>query len=199
MIYYKTMKHNLEFLIINFYSIFKELISNIETFNHLLKILNFKLKIIFLSLFLLLTSYFLLLPISFAQSTPPTSGNYRLMDFGFGAGGTATSSSPNYSLFGTLGQVDQGSPSSSNYFIGAGLEYTLQASVAAAPTFTNPSNWYNKLHLVINKGGNDPQDTEYAIRIASGSGQFQYVQNDNTVGNDLGNEDWQTYSSWGSA
>ncbi|TXH00760.1 MAG: hypothetical protein E6P95_03110 [Candidatus Moraniibacteriota bacterium] len=119
------------------------------------------------------------------------------MDYGFGAGGTATSSSSNYSLFGILGQVDQGSPSSSNYFIGAGLEYTLQASAPAAPTFVNPSNWYNKLKITINRGGNDPADTEYAIRIASGSGSFQYIQNDNTVGNDLGNEDWQSYSSWG--
>ncbi len=132
-----------------------------------------------------------------AQAVPPASGNYKLMDFGFGAGGTATSSSSNYSLFGTVGQVDQGSPSSSNYFIGAGLEYTIQASVAAAPTFTNPSNWYNKLKLVINRGGADPTDTQYAIRIASGSGQFQYVQNDNTVGSVLGLEDWQTYSAWG--
>jgi hypothetical protein len=148
---------------------------------------------------ILQVSYFLFTYPTFAQSSPPTSNNYKLMDFGFGAGGTATSSSPSYSLFGTLGQVDQGSPSSSNYFIGAGLEYTLQASVSAAPTFTNPSNWYNKLHLVINPGGKDPQDTEYAIRIASGSGQFQYIQNDNTVGNDLGIEDWQTYAAWGGA
>ncbi len=136
-------------------------------------------------------------PLALAQSSPPTSNNYRLMDFGFGSGGTATSSSSNYSLFGTLGQVDQGSPSSSNYFIGAGLEYTIQASTAAAPTFTNPSHWYNKLHLVINRGGTDPTDTTYAIRIASGSSQLQYVQNDNTVGPSLGLEDWQTYASWG--
>lgn len=133
----------------------------------------------------------------FAQSSPPTSNNYKLTDFGFGSGGTATSSSSNYSLFGTLGQVDQGSPSSANYFIGAGLEYTLQASVTAAPTFTNPSNWYNKLKLVINRGGADPTDYQYAIRISSGSGAFRYVQSDNTVGDTLGLEDWQTYTLWG--
>jgi len=135
----------------------------------------------------------------FAQAVPPASNNYKLFDYGFGAGGTATSSSSNYSLFGTVGQVDQGSPSSSNYFIGAGLEYTLQASTPAMPTFVNSNNWYNKLHLTINRGGADPTDTTYAIRIASGSGQFQYVQSDNTVGNDLGLEDWQSYSSWGSS
>lgn len=148
-------------------------------------------------LFIIHASCFYIPTPAFAQSSPLTSSNYKLKDFGFGAGGTATSSSSNYSLFGTVGQVDQGSPSSSNYFIGAGLEYTLQASVSAAPTFTNPSNWYNKLKLVINRGGNDPADTQYAVRIASGSGTFQYVQNDNTVGNNLDLEDWQTYASWG--
>lgn len=135
--------------------------------------------------------------VSFAQSSAPTSGNYKLMEFGFGSGGTASSSSNSYSLFGTIGQVDQGSPSSNNFFIGAGLEYTLQASTPATPTFVNPSNWYNKLNITINRGGNDPLDTEYAIRIASGSGNFQYVQNDNTVGNALGDDDWQTYALWG--
>jgi len=136
--------------------------------------------------------------VAFAQN-PPSSTNYKIVNYGFGGGGIASSSSTNYSLFGTLGQVDQGSPSSANYFIGAGLEFTLQASVPATPTFVNSSNWYNKLKLTINRGGNDPADYKYAIAIASGSGQFQYVQNDNTVGDALGLEDWQTYSSWGGA
>ncbi len=155
-------------------------------------------KHIFL-LLLLTTCYLLHATYSFAQSTPPTSSNYKLLNYGFGGGGTASSSSNSYSLFGTLGQVDQGSPSSSNYFIGAGLEFTMQATVAAAPTFTNPSNWYNKLKITINRGGTDPSDYQYAIRVASGSGQFQYVQNDGTLGNDLADEDWQSYSAWGGA
>ncbi len=164
---------------------------------YLRKLLKFAVIIVTLTTYFFSQSNFSKIPEAYGQSTPPTSGNFKLMDYGFGAGGTATSSSSNYSLFGMLGQVDQGSPSSSNYFIGAGLEYTLQASAPAAPTFVNPSNWYNKLKITINRGGNDPADTEYAIRIASGSGSFQYIQNDNTVGNDLGNEDWQSYSSWG--
>lgn len=144
------------------------------------------------------TSYFLLhTPSVYAQAVPPASTNYKLDDYAFGAGGTASSSSNLYSLFGTLGQVDQGSPSSANYFIGAGLEYTLQASVAAAPTLENPSNWYNKLKITLNRGGFDPNDYEYAVRIASGSGQFQYVQDDMTVGPDLGDEDWLSYAQWG--
>lgn len=150
-----------------------------------------------LVLFLQPTSYHLQPNSAHAQAVPPTSSNFKLMDYGFGSGGTATSSSSNYSMFGMTGQVDQGSPSSANYFLGAGLEFTMQASVSAAPTFTNPANWYNKLHLIINRGGNNPADYQYAIRIASGSGQFQYVQNDNTIGNDLGNEDWQSYATWG--
>lgn len=186
--------------------------------NHELRIMNYEYnKILFNMIYYILVSQKMLKKFSFilaflsiihascflipnsalAQSTPPTSGNYKLLEYGFGSGGTASSSSNNYSLFGTLGQVDQGSPSSANYFIGAGLEYTIQASVSAAPTFTNPSNWYNKLHLTINRGGNDPSDYEYAIRIASGSGAFEYVQNDNTVGPLLNDEDWQSFSTWG--
>lgn len=162
-----------------------------------LNLLLFFAFLLALSIHAKMAGFSLPIPKAFAQAVPPASNNYKLYDYGFGAGGTATSSSSNYSLFGTVGQVDQGSPSSSNYFIGAGLEYTLQASTPAMPTFVNSNNWYNKLHLTINRGGADPTDTTYAIRISSGSGQFQYVQNDNTVGNDLGLEDWQNYSSWG--
>lgn len=161
--------------------------------------MNSKLKIILL-IPLLAISYQLLainLPSAFAQSTPPTSTNYKILNYGFGGGGTASSSSTGYSLFGTLGQVDQGSPASETYFLGAGLEYTMTASMPAAPTFTNPSNWYNKLQIVINRGGTDPSDYQYAIRIASGSGQFQYVQNDNTVSSAFPQSTWQTYTEWG--
>ena len=165
--------------------------------NYKTKIQEFGLKKVFGSLLVVCLLLSITIPIASAQSSPPTSGNYKLLEYGFGAGGTASSSSTNYSLFGTLGQVDQGSPSSANYFLGAGLEYMIQASVSAAPTFTNPDNWYNKLHLVINPGGNNPTDYQYAIRIASGSGSFEYVQNDNTVGPSLGEEDWQSYTSWG--
>lgn len=176
----------------------------INIYNNMIKGKVIDHKIIFLKVLMALilmihNSYFILLPTSWAQAVPPSSGNYKLMDYGFGSGGVATSSSSNYSLFGTLGQVDQGSPSSANYFIGAGLEYTIQSSVSAAPTFVNPSNWYNKLRLTINPGGQNPTDYTYAIRIASESGNFKYVQNDNTVGESLGNEDWQSYTLWGSS
>lgn len=135
----------------------------------------------------------------FAQSNPPESTNYRIVEYGFGAGGVASASSELFTMFGTLGQVDQGSPSSTNYFVGAGLEYTITATTPATPTFTNPSDWYNKLKLVINPGGDEIGDYKYAITIASGSGDFKFVQSDNTIGEVLGLEDWQTYSSWGGA
>lgn len=167
-------------------------------FENSLKIKNLKLRIVYLHCAIFLFAiFYLLFSISNVFAEVPSSSSYKIINFGFGGGGTASSSSTNYSIFGTLGQVDQGSPASQNYFIGAGLEYTIQASVSAAPTFVNPSNWYNKLKLTINRGGNDPSDYKYAIRVASGSGQFQYVQSDNTLGPDLGNEDWQTYNLWG--
>lgn len=127
-----------------------------------------------------------------------TSENYNLSDYGFGAGGTASSSSTNYSMFGTLGQVDQSSGSSSLYNLGSGLEYTINANVPQAPTFTNPSNYYNKLHIVLDNG-NNPTDTEFAIAISNDNfaSDTRYIQNDDTVGNNLGIEDWQTYSDWG--
>ncbi|HVZ66921.1 MAG TPA: hypothetical protein VG917_01535 [Patescibacteria group bacterium] len=155
-----------------------------------------KQKIILLCICILSLSY--LFKTNASAQTAPTSNNYKILDYGFGGGGTASSSSNNYSLFGTLGQVDQGSPSSSNYFLGAGLEYEIMASAPAAPTFVNQNNSYNKLHLTINRGGNDPTDYQYAIQIAaSQSGTFQYVQADNTVGSNFDNSNWQTYPAWG--
>lgn len=147
----------------------------------------------------ILIFFVLLIPLNtvFAQSTPPSSTNYKIYNYGFGGGGTASSSSTNYSLFGSAGQVDQASSSSTNYLVEGGLEFTVMASAPAAPTFTNPSNWYNKLKIVINRGGNDPSDYKYAIAIASGSGTFQYVQSDTTVSSAFPLSAWQTYSQWG--
>lgn len=142
-------------------------------------------------------TYLIIIPAVFAQDTPPSSASYKVLDYGFGSGGTASSSSSLYSLFGSLGQVDQGSPSSANYFIGAGLEYEIMATQPAAPTFVNQANNYNKLHLTINRGGVNAADYQYAIRIASASGQVYYVQNDNTLGVNPTSTIWQTYSSWG--
>src|SRR5438105_7717332 len=87
----------------------------------------------------------------------PASTHYIMVDYGFGSGGTATSSSTNYSLFGLSGENTNDTLSSANYKALSGLTYTIIASVPAAQTFTNPSNYYNKLKIVLNQS-KDPSD-----------------------------------------
>lgn len=144
-------------------------------------------------------SYMIIIPAVNAQ-VPPASNNYKVLEYGFGAGGVASASSNGYSMFGTLGQVEQGSPASNLYFIGGGLEYEIMATAPAAPIFVNPSNYYNKLHLTIQRGGNDPSDYQYAIAIsASDAAHFKYLRPDQTLSDNLTDENWQTYSAWGGA
>lgn len=130
----------------------------------------------------------------------PTSTNYELKDFAFGGGGTTTAGSTNFSLFGLLGETSGARQSSTNYKIGSGLTYTVQANVPPAPSLTNPANYYNKLQIVLATGGN-PTDATFAIAISSDNfaTDTRYIQNDNSVGSALGPEDWQTYSGWGGA
>lgn len=129
----------------------------------------------------------------------PSSTNYGLDSYGFGAGGTDESTSTNYSVEGILGETS-GDTSSTNYESRTGLLYLQEANVPPAATFTNDSNWYNKLHIVINKDADDPSDATYAIAISDDDFvTTQWVQNDNTIGSTLGIEDFQTYSSWGGA
>lgn len=128
----------------------------------------------------------------------PSSSNYELHNYDYGSGGTSNSSSANYSLNGSTGQPAANTRSSStNYKLGAGNNNAQQAYVPAAPAFTNPDNYYNKLHFVINPGTN-PSDTTYSIAISTDNfATTQYVQNDNTVGPVKGTEDYQTYAAWG--
>lgn len=130
----------------------------------------------------------------------PTSTNYELKDFAFGSGGTEGSSSNNYNIFGISGETSGDKASSTTYKAGQGLVSTIQANVPPAPTFTNPANYYNKLKLIVNNGGN-PSDATFAIAISSDnfSSDTRYVQSDTTVGSTLGSEDWQTFSTWGGA
>lgn len=125
----------------------------------------------------------------------PASPNFELKDYGFGAGGSENSFSPNYSVLGTVGEVEQGRPSSTNFKAGAGLVYTLQANVPPAPDFSNPSHWYNKLKLIIATGLN-PTDAQYTIAISSDAfvSDTRYVQTDHTPG---ASPVWQTYAAWG--
>ncbi len=149
-----------------------------------------------------LTAFLLLLMIvshSRVAQAGPVSPNYELKDFSFGSGG-GTSASTNFSLFGVAGELASGSASSTNFQVGEGLSFTLQANVPPAPTFTNPDNYYNKLKIVLATGSN-PTDTKFAVAISTDnfSTDTKYVQSDMTVSTTLGLEDWQTYTSWGGA
>lgn len=130
----------------------------------------------------------------------PESTHYRMVDYGFGAGGTASSSSTNYSVFGTVGETDNASPSSQNYRAGSGLLYTMIASVPAAPTFTNPSSYYNKLLIKVNPAL-DPSDYTYAIAVSADNfaTDTRYIQADNTIGASFSVLNFRTYTSWGGA
>lgn len=72
----------------------------------------------------------------------------------------------------------------------------LIANVPSAPTVTNPSNYYNKLQIVINNG-NNPTDATFAIAVSPDAfaTTTQYVQADHTLGS---SPVWQDYSTWGS-
>jgi hypothetical protein len=130
----------------------------------------------------------------------PESTNYTLEDYSFGAAGNNDSDSANYSVQGVLGEVETGRSKGTNYDIGGGFNFILQAPVPPAPTFTNPASHYNKLKVVLDTGGN-ASDAKFAIAISNDNftADTRYVQSDNTVGLSLGLEDWQTYASWGGA
>lgn len=129
----------------------------------------------------------------------PASTTYQLKDYGFGAGGTSNATSTNYAAETLAGEQGGGKLDGTTYDLGSGLQFTNQANVPAAPTFTNPSNYYNKLKIVIATSGN-PTDTKFAIAISDDDFvTTRYVQSDDTVGATLSIEDYQTYASWGGA
>ncbi len=129
----------------------------------------------------------------------PASTSYQLRDFSIGSGGSSTAASSSYKANVISGEVDNGKLSGTTYDLGTGLEFTEQSNVPSAPTFTNPSSYYNKLKVVLNVSGN-PSDTKFAIAISSDNFvTTSYVQSDNTVGATLGSEDYQTYTGWGGA
>lgn len=130
----------------------------------------------------------------------PASTDYKLKDFGFGTGGVGNATSTDYAINGISGEQSNGQLSGASYKIGSGLIYTNQANVPPAPTFTNPSNYYNKLKIVIDTGSN-PSDTKFAIAISTDNfvSDTRYVQSDDTAGVTLGIEDYQTYTNWGGA
>ncbi len=138
--------------------------------------------------------------ISKAHAAFPASTNYQIQEYSFGAGGTKNSTSANYGLSGSVGQVEFGRPSSANYQMGTGLTFMMQANVPGIPTFTNPSDNYDRLKFVINTS-NNPADTTYAISISSDNfvSDTRYIKSDNTIGTSLTNTDFQSYTDWGGA
>lgn len=137
--------------------------------------------------------------VGFAQTiASPSSSHFIIEQYGFGSGGIASASSANYLFSGLSGEVETASLSSTNFIALPGLTYTEQPNIPA-PSVTNPSSYYNKLHIVVNPA-NYPNDTTFAIQVSSGSADFSqnvyYVQNDNTLGGPIY---FQTYSLWGSA
>lgn len=126
----------------------------------------------------------------------PSSTNFKIQNYSFGAGGAQSASSTNFKINGVVGEVEFGKPSSTNFKLGTGLTYIMKANVPPAPAFTNPSNYYNKLNIVLNTG-NNATDAQFAISIQNSGNSFattQYVQADHTLGTTMV---WQSISTWG--
>lgn len=130
-------------------------------------------------------------------ASDPTSDNFKLSDYNFGAGG-GSASSDDYSIHGALGEVEFGSGESDSFKLGQGLAITMTKNVPPAPSLTNTSNWYDKLKLILNTS-NNPSDTVFAVAISTDdfTTDTRYVQDDHTIDTVLGSEDWQSYSDWG--
>ncbi len=136
-----------------------------------------------------------------ALATEPSSSNYKIQNYSFGAGGTVNSTSTNFGLNGVAGEVEFGRQSSTNFKNGGGLTYLMKSNVPSAPTFTNPSSNYERLKFVINTS-NNPTDTKFAIQVSTDSSfatNIKYVKSDNTLGTSLTTTDYQTYTTWGGA
>ncbi len=124
----------------------------------------------------------------------PTGTIYKLESYGVGSGGTANSTSSSYAMEGISGETSGTQLSGTLYNGGSGLITTQLANVPQAPALTNPSNYYNKLKLVLNNGGN-ASDALFAVAISSDNFvTTQYVKNDFTVGASLALTDYQTLS-----
>lgn len=125
----------------------------------------------------------------------PASSNYTLRSYEFGGGG-GVGESASYMTEGILGEQSSNDASSAGYSLGSGILFVQQSN---APTIflTNDTSWYNKLKFVLGIQDN-PTDVVYAIAISTDNfTTTQYVQDDNTIDSTLGDEDYQTFASWG--
>ena len=128
----------------------------------------------------------------------PSTTHYQLNSYGFGSGGTANSSTATYAIEGGSGEVNAPPVSTTTYGGKPGFIQTQQANVPKISSFTNPSNYYNKLHFVIDEQGN-PSDALYALSISTDNfaSDIRFVKSDLTVGGSLALSDYQTYTMWG--
>ncbi|MBL8122070.1 hypothetical protein JNM87_04960 [Candidatus Saccharibacteria bacterium] len=138
----------------------------------------------------------LLVPIMFFAASP-SSTNYTLKTYNIGTGG-GTSTSGSYGLQGQAG-VQAGTTQSSSYTSVGDGRGVVNANVPPAPTFTNPSSYYDKLKLVL-ATGNNPTDTKFLIAISNDNFVTTlYVQTDNSIGSSQALTNYQTYAAWGGA
>lgn len=155
-------------------------------------------KRVSLYLFIGLLGYlFILLPM--AKAALPSSASYKLDGYSFGAGGTSNNTtSSSYGLHGTVGEVEFGRPTSTNFKAGSGLTYLLTANVPSAPTLSTPGNNYDRIKFNINTSSNST-DTTYALQISTTSNFASgnnYVKSDGTIGATLASTDFQTTTNW---
>lgn len=132
---------------------------------------------------------------SFVAATP-SSTNYTLKTYDFGNGGGRSASSA-YDLNSIINGQSGTSSSSTTYRVSSGLMPNIDANVPGTPTFINPSNEYNRLHLTIDDGDN-PSSTGFAIAISDDNfATTFYVQPDNTIGSSYSLSNYQSYTAWG--
>lgn len=153
-------------------------------------------KIFYLLIAFILNTLYLILYTGNTYAAQPSSTNFKLQNYSFGSGGINNGTSTNFGLFGVAGETEFGRLSSTNFKAGSGLIYMQTSNLPPAPTVTNPSNYYNRLKLVL-ATGNNPSDSLFAIAISPDnfSSTTKYVQTDLTLGN---SPSWQTYVNWGS-
>lgn len=137
----------------------------------------------------------------FVYGALPSSSSYKLYGYSFGGGGINGGSSSNFKLNGTVGELEFGKPSSTNYKAGSGLTYLLNSNVPTSPTLTTPGSNYDRIQFVINTSSN-PTDTTYALQISTTSNFSSgnnYIKSDGTLGTSLATTDFKTYTNWGGA
>lgn len=130
----------------------------------------------------------------------PSSSNYKLNDYAFGAGGSSTDmGSESFNMYGFTGEDSSLGSSSSNFTFGGGLLYGMQASTPEALDLTNPHNYYDRLKATLDSSS-DIDGTTYAIAISDDDFvTAKYVTDQGTLKDTLEPTDFYSYDQWGGA